>query len=256
MIGVSGDDSASTQLFDLLSQHGLDTKNIVKDSRRPTTKKTRVINNAHHIVRVDYENKSYVSSEVEKQIFSLIQKEMENADLVVIEDYNKGLLSKSLMKKVVQLAKEKAIPILVDPHITTPLDFYQGVDLITPNLEESYGLLGFSRSAIFDENIDLGVIAKRLKEGTQAHELVITEGKNGMSIFQSDKWLHLPTEARQVFDVTGAGDTVISGIALGLASGLSLANSCFVGNIAAGIVVGHVGCVPCHQADLKEALSS
>ncbi len=254
LISVIGSDDSAKKLNDLLSGAHINV-NLVVDGSRPTTKKSRVIHEAHHIVRIDYEIKEFISQDIELQMLSKFSSALPNCDIVIIEDYNKGALTNKLTQEVIKQSKASGKLVLVDPHETTPLDFYKGADIITPNTLESFALLNISRDSILDESVTPAVLANKMLSILGSDRMVITQGKDGMSIFEDNKWLHTPTQAKQVYDVTGAGDTVIAAIALGLSSGLELSTSCLLANYAAGIVVAQVGCIPCDLNDLKASLS-
>ena len=254
LLGVVGQDRSAEELKALLTSSGVDPESLIVDPDRPTTRKTRLMSEHHHIARVDFEQRRLISPSVQEQLFKKVESLMESIDGVVIEDYAKGVLSEGLLQKVIALAQSKGKRVLADPHRTTPLSFYRGVTLFKPNKDEAVILSGRSFEDL-RENPDVRKdIPGELIEQLQCSHLVITQGKEGMSLYSDQKSLHLPTYARQVFDVTGAGDTVLAALSLGWFSGLSLAESCIMANVAAGQVVSKVGCVPCSQDELREGL--
>jgi len=254
LVSIIGNDDSAKKLNALLNEAKINL-NFVVDNSRPTTKKSRVIHEAHHIVRIDYEKKEFISSEIEEKILQKVEKVLPDCDIVIIEDYNKGVLTNKLTQNIISLSKKNNKLVLVDPHETTPLEFYKGADIITPNTLESFALLNISRDSILDSSITPAVLAEKMLSILGSDRMVITQGKDGMSIFENQQWLHTPTQAKQVYDVTGAGDTVIAAIGLGLSSGLELSTSCLLANFAAGIVVAQVGCIPCELSDLRKSLT-
>ena len=181
---------------------------------------------------------------------------LSSVDAMIIEDYAKGVLGRTLLQKLIRLAHEKNKKVVVDPHKTNPGDFYAGVDLLKPNFDEAVALSGLNYDDLRDHPDKVIEVGQALQKKTGAKEIVMTRSKEGMTIFSGDKVVQVPTFARQVFDVTGAGDTVIAALTLGLVSGLPLTESCMLANFAAGVVVGQVGCVPCTTAELKAYIES
>ena len=252
LVSVVGADGAGDQFKSLCQKYHISTRGLVQDPQRPTTRKTRVMAKHHHLVRVDYEVRRFLSPEVEVKVLENIQQTMSQTDIVVLQDYAKGLISPSLTTKIVELANAHGKRILADPHRNTPLEFYKGVHLIKPNFDEAIALTGvnFDDLRFTQEKVyDLGPL---IQKKTSAREVVITRGKDGMLIFSNGTIIQVPTFARQVFDVTGAGDTVIATLALGLAAEFTLEKACVMANFAAGVVVGKVGCVPCEIGELSE----
>lgn len=256
LISVVGKDTGSELLQKLFSDSGVSTEGLVCDETRPTTRKSRVMAKHHHIVRVDYELRRYLSPDSEKKILERVQSYISSVDIVVLEDYAKGVISQNLVKALVELARKHNKKILADPHRNNNGAFYHGVDLIKPNFEEAMVLSGLTHDELRDHPSRALEVGIRLKQITGAKELVMTRGKDGMTIFTGDKIVQVPTYARQVFDVTGAGDTVISALALGISSGLELSEACMLANFAAGVVVGQIGCVPCTVSDLRDYILS
>ncbi len=252
LVSVVGKDTGAEHLTQLFKTTNVSAQHLVVDPTRPTTRKVRVMAKHHHLVRFDYELRKYLSPETEARVLDSIKKVITEVEAVIVEDYAKGVISDSLVKELVALAKKHGKKILVDPHKTNRGDFYSGIDLLKPNFDEAMALSGISDEELKARPNQVFDIAQALQKQTGARELVITRGKDGMIIFSDQKVLQVPTYARQVFDVTGAGDTVIATLALSLAAGLTLTESCMLANFAAGVVVGHVGCVPCSTDELRE----
>lgn len=252
MLAVVGKDAAADVLRDKLAAAGVSSQHLLVDTTRPTTRKLRVMTGPHHIVRVDYEQKKYLSADMEKKLIDRFETLLKDSDGVIIEDYAKGLLSESGLQKIIALSKRAGIPVMVDPNRTTPSKFYNGATLMTPNREEAVALSGLDYDELRDHPRFLEEVAAAVLKKTDLQHLIITRGKEGMSLFTEGKIFELPTFARQVFDVTGAGDTVIAALSLGMVAGFTLQESCVLGNLAAGVVVGKIGCVPCAKSELLD----
>lgn len=252
LVSVVGNDTGANLLRDLCAKNNVNSEYLVTDNSRPTTRKTRVMAKHHHLVRVDYELKRHLSEETEAALIRKVEESVEQADCVVIEDYAKGVVSRNVIEKVVQICKQHKKRVLVDPHKTSSGPFYKGVDLIKPNYDEALTLAGMDFDELRENPNKVVEVGRALQKITGAKEVVVTRGKDGMTIFSDDEITEVPTYARKVFDVTGAGDTVIAALSLGLVSGLSLVHSCMLANYAAGVVVGKVGCVPCEIPELIE----
>ena len=256
LVSVVGDDNGGRLLQELFRKVGVSTDHMVVDSKRPTTRKIRVMAKHHHLVRVDYELRRYLTPETENRVLQAIEAALPSAEAVIIEDYAKGLISNQLLQQIVGKAKKLGKQVLADPHKTNRGEFYHGVDLLKPNFDEAVALSGLNYEDLREHPHQVFEVAQRLRQLTGAKELVMTRGKDGMVIFSDQQFVQVPTFARQVFDVTGAGDTVIATLALGLTSGLPLAEACMLANFAAGVVVGQVGCVPCSVSELTNYIQS
>lgn len=254
LIAVVGRDAAADQLRTLLSDAGVSPEHLVVDSGRPTTRKLRVMVQNHHIVRVDYEHRKFLSRDVEDAVLAEVRKLMNGVCAVIIQDYAKGVVSDRLVAEITSLARAAGKKILADPNPKTPLSTYKGVQIMTPNFDEAVALSGIGNDDLRKDPAFLDKIGQRLKEVVGSDDMIITLGKNGMRLFEGSNITDLPTNAKQVFDVTGAGDTVIAALALAWGSGFSLEQSCALANFAAGVVVGKVGCVPCSVPELLEAV--
>ncbi|MDP3026924.1 MAG: bifunctional heptose 7-phosphate kinase/heptose 1-phosphate adenyltransferase [Nanoarchaeota archaeon] len=237
--GYIGIDNAADVLKQKLSEQGIDCNlfNILKQ----TTQKTRVIGNNHQITRIDRESCESISREFEEKLAEEINKE--KPDIIIASDYAKGCLTGSLFSLIKK--HNEGTRIIIDPKPRNKIN-YAGVYLITPNLKEAREITGL-------ENIN--EIGKKLQE-IYCCNVLLTMGKEGMSLFEGKKIINLPTQAREVYDVSGAGDTVIAVIGLGLASGLSLEESAYLANTAAGIVVGKAGTASVLRSELKEIVES
>jgi rfaE bifunctional protein kinase chain/domain len=210
----------------------------------------RVMAQHHHLVRVDFELSRYLSAETEARVLQRVKDYLPTADAVILQDYAKGVVSESLTKAVVQLCRDAKKRLLVDPHRSKGAEFYAGADVLKPNYDESVALSGLRFDDLKENPNKVYDVGRALQKKSGAHEVIITRGKEGMTIFSGNEITEVPTYARKVFDVTGAGDTVIAAMSLGLASGMDLVKSCMLANFAAGVVVGKVGCVPCEVGEL------
>lgn len=254
LVSVIGQDEGAEKLKALCQSQRLQTEHMVSDSQRPTTRKARIMASHNHIVRVDYESRKFLSEETEKKVLGKTKDLISQMNAVIIEDYGKGFFTPSLMKEIIAIAKKNNKPVYVDPHRSNPANFYKGVTLIKPNFEESLALTGLTYDDLRDSPDRILEVGKELLRQTEASQAVVTRGKDGMLIFEKGQALQVPTFARKVFDVTGAGDTVIATLSMGLASGFSLEESAVLANIAAGVVVAQIGCVPCTRAELESSL--
>ena len=235
VIGMNGQDVAGEALMNILSQRGVNCDGIFTENR-PTTVKTRVIAHNQQVVRFDREDKKYVDGKILKGILGYINSVLLRYDAVIVSDYKKGMVSSELIGDIVRKSKSKEMFIAVDPKIGH-FDFYRGVSLITPNLmEASDG----SKIEIRDDKTLLKA-GRALMKNLSCKAVLITRGDQGMSLFEKKKVTHIPTVARKVYDVTGAGDTVISAFTLALVSGADMEEAAVIANHAAGIVVGEVG---------------
>ncbi len=260
LISVMGDDRGSRMIQDLFKRFQIDGNHLVVDSTRPTTRKTRVMAKHHHLVRVDHEIRKYITSETESRILTQVANLISKVDGVIIQDYAKGVVTERVVKQVIELAHKNQKPVFVDPNRVNSASFYFGADIIKPNFDEGVDLSGLKFDDLRDSSNKVNEIGWAVQEKSGAQSVVLTRGKDGMTIFSGNKnngeISEVPTFARKVFDVTGAGDTVIAALSLARCAGFDLVQSCMLANFAAGVVVGKVGCVPCELTELKEYIQS
>ncbi|MBA4372223.1 MAG: D-glycero-beta-D-manno-heptose-7-phosphate kinase [Thermodesulfovibrio sp.] len=235
VVGTVGHDRAGEMLAAMLESEGISTGGIF-ETKRPTTIKTRVIAHNQQVVRFDREDSTYLGGKVLKDISGYIASVLGNFDAVIISDYKKGMISGSLVALTVKLAMKRQLFVAVDPKVGH-FNFYRGVSLITPNMSEAS--LG-SGIEIRDDST-LHKAGRKLLRNLHLKAVLITRGEDGMSLFTNNSTVHIPTVAQKVYDVTGAGDTVISAFALAYAAGATLEEAAELSNHAAGIVVGEVG---------------
>lgn len=247
-VGVVGKDPASEVLEELLRERGIDF--IAIEDKRPTTVKTRVIAHSQQVVRFDHEEKKKLSGKVLKGLVEYILKAVPEHDAVVLSDYKKGVVTPEVIKAVLKASGSEKL-VAVDPKVGH-FPLYKGVSVITPNvMEASQG----SAVEIRDEKTLLRAGRALIKKlGVMA--VLLTRGEEGMSLFQEDGVIHIPTMARKVYDVTGAGDTVIAAFALAYAAGASLQDSAVFANHAAGVVVGEVGTAVATPASVRQSIKA
>jgi len=238
MCGAIGLDTMGDHLLELLHTLGSATAGIIRSGDRPTTKKTRVIAQHQQVVRFDREKSGPLPPEIQERFFTYLDLHLADFQAVIISDYNKGVVSAELMAQLMRRLKAgKNIPVIVDPK-PHHLERFTGATILTPNLHEAEKMAGLS----IVNDADLREAARRIKEQLGCAALLITRGEAGMALFEADlDPLLIPTTAQEVYDVTGAGDTVIATLALGLAVGLSFSEAAILANRAAGIVVGKLG---------------
>lgn len=246
--GVVGDDPAAASLLETLERGAVDASGLVTDPARPTTTKTRVIAHSQQMLRMDSEDRSAVPPATEAELLRWLRGQVGAADAVVLSDYGKGVVSEAVAQGVIGAAREAGKPVVVD---SKGLHFsrYRGATVITPNQPDA----AKASNVHVETEEDLREAVRRLAEATAGAALLITRGARGMSLFQGDDAVHIPTVARDVFDVTGAGDTVVATLAVGLGRGLPLTEAMRLANAAAGVVVGKVGTATVSLDELREA---
>ena len=249
LIGITGDDSARDELTALMKEQGLDAGLLISDPSRPTTCKTRILSQSHHITRVDYECREPLDSVTEKQLFGMFSEVASSIGAVVLEDYNKGVLTGSLIASVIGLCRKLGIAVLVDPKLKGFFD-YQGCSVFKPNLSELAASLGI---VLHNNDRDVEAASLMLLDRLKTDSLVITRSEKGMTVYSNGSFTHIPVTSLDVADVSGAGDTVIALLALGTASGLDLVTSTRIANLAAGTVCQEVGAVPVRPDRLLSA---
>ena len=243
-IGVLGRDSAADRVLDLLRQSGIEVSGLVRDDR-PTTLKTRIIAQNQQVVRTDRESRKALSPQINADLASAFLRHLPQAKAVIVSDYDKGVVNRELLSAILPNARSAGVPVFLDPKVPHA-DYYRPITLITPNQREAELLTG---TAIEDER-GLEDAGRKLLEKFECEYALITRGEEGMSLFSGSGSRHLPTFAREVFDVTGAGDTVIATLALAWAGGGTMEESAILANHAAGIVVGKVGIATVSQSEL------
>ncbi len=249
-IGVVGNDMEGHQLVELMKSFNFTTDWIIVDESRPTVVKTRIIANDQHVVRADRESRIPIDSRILDKALEAISSNMQRVDAIILEDYNKGLLSKELISKVIALARQHQKIITVDPKFDNFFE-YRNVTLFKPNRKEAEAVLGLKIDSI--EQVERA--CQLMMERLACEVVLMTLGSQGMCLLTAKgEFNQIPTKARRVHDVSGAGDTVIGTLTLVLACGGELREAVTLANHAAGVVCGEVGVVPIDPIKLRESL--
>jgi rfaE bifunctional protein kinase chain/domain len=267
----SADDEPGSALRSCLRQASISDRGVLSDSRRVTTVKTRIIARHQQLARIDQERRTPLAQETEEKLFRLLLSSLKNLDALVLSDYDKGLLTDSLAERVLNACHQQKIPVFVKPK-TSRLYAYRGARAIICNSKEA----AFYVSRPLSDEKSVEEAGRALLHHFGCAAVIITRGEKGMSIFEEDspRHLHVPATSfevtyarlgqpgiergatgRQVFDVTGAGDTVLSLLSLAVAAGASVPEAAFLANIAAGVVVGKLGTATVNPAELQAALN-
>jgi len=252
--GVVGRDLAGRMLLKAMRREGIEIGGIIYDRSRPTSVKTRVIAHSQQVVRFDREKEGEISREDCQKILRFVRQMISSIDVVVIEDYGKGVVQPALLKEVLQLAKRWKKPVLVDPK-EKHFSYYQGATALTPNRKEAYTAYeNGHRTNHHDPSLE--EVGHGLLKQLKSQALLITLGEDGMALFEKNgKMTHIPTTAREVYDVSGAGDTVIAVFSLALAAGAKMREAAMISNLAAGIVVGKIGTATVSRQELEETVT-
>ena len=237
VVGVVGNDDAGKRLRNGLSELGMGAiDNLIVDEARPSTIKTRIIAHSQLVVRADRESRTPVSSQIEDRIISSIKEALRDANAFVVSDYDKGVVTPRILGEILPFAYER-VAVLIDPKLRN-FNFYRPATLVTPNHHEALRMSDSEDQSDDGSRDAASVIRKKL--GCDA--VLITRGDRGMMLLEADgEPVYVKTAAREVYDVTGAGDTVIAALAAALAAGTSMIEAATLANHAAGIVVGKVG---------------
>ncbi len=250
LCGVIGADAAGQSLNKALRLNRKNHPGILVDPTRPTTKKTRVVAHRQHVVRYDVEHHHDVPPALTRAMLKYIETQLSSLSCIVVSDYCKGVVTPTLMARLIRLARTQHIPVLVDPKVAH-MPYYAGVTIITPNHLEAGQASG--RVARDDESIhDIG---HQLRKQLGCDAVLVTRGGQGISLCESTgKSWHIMAMAQEVYDVTGAGDTLVGTLALAMSAGASIRESAIIANHAAGVVVGMLGTATITTTQLKEAL--
>ncbi len=237
MSSVKGSDQQGDILLEILKENGIPIDRILTDTEKGTIVKTRIIAHTQQIARLDRENRSVISDGLRRNIVDAVRDASSSIEAVIISDYAKGVVSRELIEDVVGITRKKDVLVCVDPKERN-FPFYKDVNLITPNTKE----LSFGAGIKIESYQDLIQAANKIKSSLACETLLVTRGEHGMSLFDGDNdTIDIPTMARAVYDVTGAGDTVISCFTLALVSGATPREAAIIANTAAGLVVAEVG---------------
>ncbi|MFZ7223491.1 bifunctional D-glycero-beta-D-manno-heptose-7-phosphate kinase/D-glycero-beta-D-manno-heptose 1-phosphate adenylyltransferase HldE [Avibacterium avium] len=244
LLGLTGQDEAGSALSTMLEKQNIDC-NFVQLASHPTITKLRVLSRHQQLLRLDFEEDFHnVESDL---LLAKLQSAVQNFGALILSDYGKGTLNQ--VQAIIQIARQAKVPVLIDPK-GTDFERYRGATLLTPNMSEFEAVVGKCHSE--DDIVEKGL---KLIRDIELSALLVTRSEKGMTLLRPDQPpFHLPTEAKEVFDVTGAGDTVISVLATALADGRSFEESCYLANVAAGIVVGKLGTSTVSNVELENAI--
>lgn len=248
LISIVGNDVAKDMLIEKLKEEHVIIEGVILDKDIPTIQKIRIMAKSQQLLRIDYEKKIRVSNDKELEILKYIKTIINDIDIILISDYSKGMITKSLMNKISEISEEYGKRVIIDPKPKNK-DCYGNCYLITPNISEAVELSGSN-----DNDIDK--IGKILLAEMNCNVL-ITRGEDGMSLFEKtgDK-IGIPTKAKEVYDVSGAGDTTVAALSLAIAAGASLKEASLIANYAAGIAVGKIGTSTVSLKEIEESIKN
>ena len=249
-VGVIGRDNSGRILGRLFEAKGIPADGLVVDPDRPTTVKTRIIAHGQHVVRTDREVRTDVSRSVQQRILDFVASRLAGVKGIVLEDYNKGLLVPKIIEPVIAMANRAHVPVFVDPKFDHFFN-YRRVTVFKPNRKETADVLGMR----LDSEEEIEKAGRRILEKLECRALLVTLGESGMLLMEPGKPARrIPTRAKKVHDVSGAGDTVIATLAVAMTAGAKLDRAAAIANTAAGIVCGEVGVVPIDRDRLLQVL--
>lgn len=253
IVGVVGNDNTKKELIKELEKRNVDVNGLIVDENKRTIRKVRVFGRNQQLLRFDYEKKGYVDANTENSIFDFVSKKLDEIDAIIISDYAKGTITKNLMEKLIALCKEKNKIVVIDPK-PKHKGFYKNATLITPNHKEAHEMTGLAEEYLSD--VDIEKMGKKLL-GELNSTILITKGEKGMSLFEKDeKVTIIPTFAKEVYDIVGAGDTSAATLTLALASGASFGEAAVIANHAAGITVGKIGTSTVSIEELRKSIEN
>jgi rfaE bifunctional protein kinase chain/domain len=250
LAGTIGRDDAGRRIEEALAERAIEPRLVLTDAGRPTTVKTRIIAHGQQVVRTDREEAGDVAAGAERALLEAVRAELPSAGALVVSDYQKGAVTAALLRRTIALARRRRVPVLVDPKLRH-FRLYRGATVVTPNQIEAEQATGL-RLSDDGERREAG---RRILALLACRAVVVTRGEHGLSLFERGRApIEVPTAAREVFDVTGAGDSVIATMALALAAGATLPEAAVLANCAAGVVVGKVGTAQATPAELLAAV--
>jgi bifunctional protein rfaE, domain I len=245
--GVIGEDDNGKKFTSELEVKGIESDGIVVDDSRPTIIKSRVLSQGQQLLRLDWEKDTNISKEIQEALIKKVERDIDEIDAILLSDYNKGVLTKYVSESIIKIAKEHNKKIVVDPK---PHNFknYVGVTTMTPNRKEILDYFGLNK---FNNEEEVANAMKQLKKDLQLDCVVLTRSEEGFSLYDGN-YERVPTVAREVFDVTGAGDTFISTLLLSLSAGATLYEAGVIANMASGIVVAKIGTATATKEEILE----
>jgi rfaE bifunctional protein kinase chain/domain len=251
LAGLIGDDRMGEKIKKLLAEQQIGSEGLVVQAGRPTTVKTRVIAHSQQVVRFDRESREPISAQSQEELLRYLDKNWDLADGIIVSDYGKGLINSALMEFIIQKKRDDGKLVAVDPKMNN-FSIYPGATVVTPNRQEAEAAAG---REIRDET-SLMEVGRSLLERFACQAILITRGEEGMVLFEREgDVINVPTVAKEVYDVTGAGDTVISALTLALAAGSDFPAAAVLANYAAGIVVGKVGTATVTPEELQKTIT-
>ncbi|MBE0643156.1 MAG: D-glycero-beta-D-manno-heptose-7-phosphate kinase [Bacteroidetes bacterium] len=249
LFGVVGADTNAKELRSIFEHERVITDFLIEDGTRPTTVKTRIIAGSQHVARIDYEERQQVSEDTTRRLIDRLENHLSSINIIILQDYNKGVIGPDLIHQVIELAQRNGIPVLVDPKYSNFFE-YGGVTVFKPNRKETEDALKLRLS---DEESFISS-ARALRERLGCEHVLLTLGEKGMLLLKNDdSIIRIPTKARKVADVSGAGDTVIATLAVAMASGADMTEAAQIANFAGGLVCEEVGIVPVDRDMLYDA---
>ena len=249
LVGVVGGDAMAERLVHEVEQIGVKSDGMVVDRSRKTTLKTRVVAGPQHVVRFDRESTDDLGDEIRGRIEELIRDRLASVDALIISDYGKGVIGGRLLQEILPLARARGVMIVVDPKVNH-FDMYRNVNVLTPNHWEAATAWGRPMRSEA-EVVEAG---RHLVNTLRVQAVLVTRGEKGMSLFEADgRVSHIPAVAKEVYDVTGAGDTVVGAMGLALCSKATMVEAAHIANHAAGVVVGKRGTATVSLAELQRA---
>ena len=251
LLGVVGEDDDGRRLREALAARGLDLGGVVSDAGRPTTVKTRIVAHSQQVVRADRESRADLSDAALARLLEVVERELPGCAGRVVSDYGKGVIHPGTLEPALGAARRAGYAVSVDPK-ESHIEAYRGVSILTPNQHEA----GWVQGRRVTDEASLMEVGWGLQKRLDSAAVLVTRGAGGMSLFErGGRYTHLPTVAREVYDVTGAGDTVVSVVALALAAGADFHAACMLANHAAGIVIREVGTATCTREQLLASLA-
>lgn len=248
--GVIGNDSNAILLKSLMDENGINTEGIIEDINRPTTTKTRIIAEKQQIVRIDKENRNDINADIEEKILKMFSAKLKSFDAVILQDYNKGVLTHTLIKKIIKLCNSNDIVVTVDPKFDNFFE-YENATVFKPNRKETEDAFGIR---IVNDK-DVSSAGELLLKELKPKYALLTLGEDGIALFDNENLeRRIPTKARKVSDVSGAGDTVISTLTVALAAGANILEAAYIANYAGGLVCEEIGIVPIEKDKLFKTI--
>lgn len=249
LFGVVGSDTNATALRGIFERERILTDFLIEDGSRPTTVKTRIIAGSQHVARIDYEDRQLVGEDTMRRLLDRLESHLGSINIIILQDYNKGVIGPELIRRVIDMAQRRGIPVLVDPKYHNFFE-YKGVTVFKPNRKETEDALKLRLS---DEASFIDA-ARALRQRLDCEHVLLTLGEKGMLLLRNDdSVIRVPTKARKVADVSGAGDTVIATLAVSMAGGADILEAAHIANFAGGLVCEEMGIVPVDRDLLYEA---